>query len=120
MSNKKELGRLKRHGRIRKKLFGTPERPRLSVHRSLNHLHVQVVDDTKSSTLLSFSTLQKDFLKSAPRSGKVTQSAKLGELLGVKLKEKGIQKISFDRGGYKYHGRIKALADGLRQAAIQF
>lgn len=118
MPSKKELGRIKRHGRIRKKISGTTERPRLSVHRSLNHLYVQVVDDTKAHTLFSFSTLHKDFLK--VKAGKTTKAGKLGELLGAELKEKGIRKISFDRGGYQYHGRVKALADGLRQAAIEF
>ena len=120
MPSKKELGRLKRHGRIRRKIWGTAERPRVSVHRSLNHIYVQVVDDTKSSTLFSISTLAKDFQKAAPKSGKAKKSTTLGELVGAKLKEKGIKKISFDRGGYKYHGRVKALADGLRQAAIEF
>lgn len=120
MPSKKELGRIKRHRRIRKKISGTAERPRVSVHRSLNHLYVQVVDDVKANTLFSISTLHKDFLKGAPKSGKASKAGKLGELLGVRLKEKGIRKISFDRGGYQYHGRVKALADGLRQAAIEF
>lgn len=120
MSNIKEAGRIKRHGRIRKKLSGTTERPRLSVHRSLNHLYVQVVDDTKSHTLISFSTLSKDFLKSAPKAGKKAKSEKLGEVFAEELKKKGITKVAFDRGGYQYHGRIKALADSLRKAGIDF
>ena len=117
---KKELGRIKRHRRIRKKLSGTAERPRLTINRSLNNIYVQVIDDLKAHTLYSFSTLDKDFLKSASKATKVQKSEKLGEYFAGKLKEKGIQKIAFDRGGYKYHGRIKALAESLRKSGIDF
>ncbi len=117
---KKDLAREKRHGRIRKKMFGTIERPRLSVHRSAKNLYVQVIDDVNSKTLFSFSTLSKDFVKTAPKKGKVEKSTKLGETFASKLKEKGITKVAFDRGGYLYHGRVKALAESLRQAGIQF
>ena len=120
MPKSKEIGRQKRHGRIRRKIFGTPERPRMTVHRSLKNLYVQVVDDTQSKTIISFSTQDKEFLKSAPKKGKVAKSEKLGQHFAARLKEKGVQKVAFDRGGYKYHGRIKALADSLRQAGIQF
>ena len=120
MPKTKEAGRKKRHGRIRKKMFGTAERPRLAVHRSAKNLYVQVVDDTQSRTLYSFSTLDKEFLKTAPKNGKVAKSDKLGQFFAAKLKEKGIAKIAFDRGGYQYHGRVKALAESLRQAGIQF
>lgn len=116
----KDLARQKRHGRIRKKMFGTEERPRLAVHRSAKNLYVQVIDDVNSKTLFSFSTLSKDFAKAAPKKGKVEKSTKLGEHFASKLKEKGITKVAFDRGGYLYHGRIKALAESLRQAGIQF
>lgn len=116
---KKELGRLKRHGRIRKKLFGTSERPRLSVHRSLKNLYVQVIDDVNSKTLISFSTMSKDFAKASGKEAKTKKSEKLGEIFASKLKEKGITKIAFDRGGYLYHGRVKALADSLRKAGIE-
>ena len=118
--SKKELGRVKRHQSIRKRIFGTPERPRLAVHRSAKNLYVQVVDDTASRTLFSFSTMDKAFVKAAPKSGKVTAAEKLGQFFAKTLKEKGIQKIAFDRGGYQYHGRVKALAESLRQAGIQF
>lgn len=117
---KKELGRIKRHGKIRKRIFGTVERPRLTVHRSLKNIYVQVVDDMESKTLLSFSTADKDFLTQKPKQGKVSAAEKLGEFFGQRLKEKGIHKIAFDRGGYLYHGRIKALADSLRKAGIEF
>ena len=120
MSNKREAGRLKRHGRIRKKLFGTPERPRLAVHRSLKNIYVQVVDDMQSRTLYSFSTADKKFLENAGKSTKVQKAEKLGKFFAGELKQKGIQKVAFDRGGYQYHGRVKALADSLRQAGIDF
>ncbi len=118
--NTKDLARQKRHGRIRKKMVGTPERPRLAVHRSAKNIYVQVVDDVNAKTLVSISTLDKDFSKSAPKSGKVKKSEKLGEVFASKLKEKGITQIAFDRGGYLYHGRVKALAESLRQGGIKF
>ena len=116
----KEAARNRRHGRIRKKIFGTTERPRLIVHRSSKNLYVQVVDDVKASTLYSFSTRDKSFEKEKPKAGKVQAAEKLGQFFAGRLKEKGIQKVAFDRGGYKYHGRIKALADSLRQGGIEF
>ncbi|MBI3306731.1 MAG: 50S ribosomal protein L18 [Candidatus Omnitrophica bacterium] len=116
----KETGRIKRHRRIRKKLLGTPERPRLTVHRSARNIYVQVVDDTKAHTLYSFSTADKKFDAVAPKKGKVAKAEKLGEFFAKDLKEKGINKIAFDRGGYLYHGRVKALADSLRKHGIDF
>ncbi len=116
----KELGRRKRHQRIRKKIFGTAERPRLSVHRSLNNLYVQVINDVESKTLLSFSTNDKALKKEKSQGGKVAASDRLGKVFAETLKKKGIQKVAFDRGGYLYHGRVKALADSLRQAGIEF
>ncbi len=116
----KEAGRIRRHGRVRKKMMGTAERPRLAVHRSSQHLYVQVVDDTKSATLLSFSTADKSFVKVSGKVKKVDAAKKLGEFFAKNLKEKGVQKIAFDRGGYLYHGRVKALADSLRQAGFEF
>ena len=116
----KETGRRKRHGRIRKKMFGTVERPRLNVHRSLKNLYVQVVDDVKSRTIYSFSTQDKEFMKKAAKATKTEKAKTLGQFFAARLKEKGISKIAFDRGGYQYHGRIKALADSLREAGIQF
>ena len=116
----KEAGRLKRHGRIRKKMFGTAERPRLNVHRSLKNLYVQVIDDTQSRTLYSFSTQDKEFIKKVAKATKTQKAKNLGQFFAGRLKEKGIRKIAFDRGGYQYHGRIKALADSLREAGIEF
>lgn len=119
--NQREFGRQHRHQRVRKKISGTPERPRLSVHRSARNLQAQVVDDFAQRTLISFSTSDKDFLKQAPKkSDKKSLAKNLGLFYAVKMKEKGISSISFDRGGYLYHGRVKALADGLREGGIQF
>jgi large subunit ribosomal protein L18 len=116
----KELGRMKRHQRVRKKIFGTSERPRLSVHRSLKNLYVQVIDDTASRTLFSFSTADKNFGQARHKNKKVSASEALGKFFAPRLKEKGIKKIAFDRGGYLYHGRVKALAEALRQEGIEF
>ncbi len=117
MQRNKEQRRIKRHGGIRKKMFGTPERPRLSVHRSLNNLYIQVIDDTAAKTLCAFSTQN---LKNQDKSSKSQKAELMGKTFAGQLKDKGIKKIAFDRGGYKYHGRIKALADSLRQAGIDF
>lgn len=118
--NRKESARIKRHGKFRKKISGTSERPRLVVHRSLKNIYVQVIDDTKAHTMVAFSTSDKDFLKKLGKASKIQMSEKLGQHFASQLKEKGIQKIAFDRSGYQYHGRIKALAESLRQAGIQF
>lgn len=90
------------------------------VHRSLKNLYVQVIDDTKSHTLCAFSTADKAFAKSAAKTPKVKQAEKMGAFFASQLKDKGIKKIAFDRGGYQYHGRVKALAESLRQAGIEF
>lgn len=119
--NQREIGRQSRHQRVRKKLSGTPERPRLSVHRSARSLQAQVVDDMAQRTLISFSTLDKDFLKQAPKKAAKKDLAKnLGLYNAEKMKAKGISAICFDRAGYLFHGRVKALADGLREGGIQF
>ncbi len=116
---KKEKRRLKRHGKIRKRIQGTVERPRLAVHRSIKNIYVQAIDDVAAKTLAAFSTLDKEFLKVKPQKGKISASEKMGQFFADRLKEKGIKKVAFDRGGYKYHGRVKALADSLRQAGIE-
>ena len=116
----KEEARAKRHGRFRKKISGTPERPRLVVRRSLKNMMVQVIDDTKAHTICSFSTTDKAFSKTIEKATKTERAEKLGAFFAPKLKEKGIKKIAFDRGGYQYHGRVKALADSLRKAGIEF
>jgi len=114
-------GRDRRHLRIRKKVTGTAERPRLSVFRSLNHIYCQLVDDLSGRTLLSVSSRDKDLLdplKSAK--GKVARSKVVGQRLAARAKEKGIDRVCFDRSGYLYHGRVKAVADGAREGGLNF
>ncbi|RCV55546.1 50S ribosomal protein L18 [Marinitenerispora sediminis] len=109
--------RARRHLRIRKKVTGTPERPRLVVTRSSKHMFVQIVDDTKGITLVSASTLEKDLR--AFEGTKTEKSRKVGELLAKRAKDAGVTAVVFDRGGHKYHGRIAALADGARAGGLE-
>ena len=104
------------HSRIREKLSGTAERPRLNVYRSLNHIYVQVVDDHKGETLVSASTLALK-LKTG---GNVAAAKEIGKAIAERAKEKGIKRVVFDRGGFLYHGRVKALADAAREAGLEF
>jgi large subunit ribosomal protein L18 len=104
------------HSRIRAKIQGTPERPRLNVYRSLNHIYAQVIDDTKGATLVSASTVASR----AKAGGNVIAAKEIGKLVAERAQEKGIKKVVFDRGGYLYHGRIKALADAAREAGLEF
>ncbi|GHV46287.1 50S ribosomal protein L18 [Spirochaetia bacterium] len=113
----KDRKRLKRKVHIRKGLSGTAERPRMTVTRSNRALSIQIIDDAKGNTLASASTLEKD-LKAIKAT--VEGAAQLGEVIGKRLLEKNIKTVVFDRNGYLYHGRIKALADGARKAGIQF
>ena len=107
------------HDRIRKKMQGTTERPRLNVYRSLNHIYVQVIDDMNGKTLVSASTAEGK--KEDRRTGGNVASAKtVGKAIAERLKAKGVTKVVFDRGGYIYHGRVKALADAAREAGLQF
>jgi large subunit ribosomal protein L18 len=117
---KKESARIARHAGSRKKIIGTAARPRLSVHRSSKHLYIQLIDDFSEKTVFAFSSKDKEFSKAAPKSKKVLIAEKMGDFFGPRIKEKGINQIAFDRGGYRYHGRVKALADSLRKAGIQF
>lgn len=103
---------------IRKKIFGSQERPRLSVYRSNTSIYAQIVDDTTGTTLASASSRMKDFVD--PNGSKVEDSATVGKTLAAKALAKGITKVVFDRNGFKYHGRIKALADGAREGGLQF
>jgi len=104
------------HTRIRRKMVGTGERPRLNVYRSLNHIYAQVIDDAKGVTLVSASTQAAK----AKTGGNVAAAKEIGKLIAERAKEKGIRKVVFDRGGYLYHGRIKALADAAREAGLEF
>ena len=109
------------HTRIRKSLQGTDERPRLNIYRSLNHIYAQVIDDNKGVTIASASTTRGKEGKSSKKTGGNLASAKqVGKLIAQRAQEKGVKKVVFDRGGYLYHGRIKALADAAREAGLEF
>lgn len=118
--NIKELARQRRHKRVRKKVYGTAERPRLSVYRSLNHIYAQLIDDTKGHTLVSASTLDKEFSNEKGHKGNVAMAKKVGKLIAEKAVAAGIKMVVFDRGGYKYHGCIKALAEAAREGGLEF
>lgn len=106
------------HTRLRKTLSGTAERPRLNVYRSLNHIYAQVIDDTVGRTLVAANSSEKSF---AGKTGGSVEAAKLiGAEIAKRAKEKGIEKVAFDRGGYMYHGRVKALAEAAREAGLKF
>ena|SRR5436309_1940124 len=105
------------HKRIRRKVEGSQERPRLAVFRSLNHIYAQVIDDTQGHTLVSAASTEKDV---KVKGGNVGGAKQIGKLVAERAKEKGITKVVFDRGGYLYHGRVKALADAAREAGLEF
>ena len=109
-----------RHRRTRKKIIGSSERPRLSVHKSLKNIQAQIIDDSSGKVLVSASTLVKDFRQRFKYCGNIKASAELGLILAEKAKQKGITKVCFDRGGYIYHGRVKALAESARKAGLNF
>jgi large subunit ribosomal protein L18 len=114
----KNAVRKKRHARVRTKVFGTAERPRLNVYRSNKHIYAQVIDDVKAVTIVSASTLDKEL--NLESTGNVEAAQKVGELVAKRALEKGIKTVVFDRGGYLYHGRVKALADAAREAGLEF
>jgi large subunit ribosomal protein L18 len=118
--SQKRLARERRHARIRKNVFGTANRPRLSVYRSLNHIYAQIIDDTKGVTLASASTIDKTAKSLVGGKTKTEQAQVIGKLVAERALEAGINKVVFDRGGFKYHGRIKALADASRQTGLDF
>ena len=114
------VSRLKRKKRIRKNIFGTQDRPRMSVFRSSKHIYAQIVDDTRGTTLVSASTLDREF-KGTKVAGKKAEIAKsVGSLIGKRALDKGITQVVLDRNGFLYHGRIKALSDGAREAGLNF
>ncbi|HZQ22673.1 MAG TPA: 50S ribosomal protein L18 [Terriglobales bacterium] len=115
----KNATRQRVHDRIRKKVLGTAERPRLNVYRSLNHVYVQVIDDLSGKTLVSASTAEGK-KENRRTGGNVSASKQVGKAIAERAKAKGITKVVFDRGGYIYHGRVKALADAAREAGLQF
>ena len=116
MNVKRKEIRLRIHTRIRKRVEGTPERPRLAVYRSGKHIYAQIIDDTKGHTLASASSLKADDVKGCNVDGAVA----VGKLIAESAKAAGVEKVVFDRGGYLYHGRIKALADAAREGGLDF
>jgi len=116
----KRLARIRRHIRVRRKISGTAERPRLCVYRSLRHIYAQVIDDEKGATLVAASTLSPEIRDKIKYGGNVEAAKLVGSLIAQKALEKGIKRVVFDRGGYKYHGRVKALADAAREAGLEF
>lgn len=118
-TNPKAAARAKRVKRIRKSLSGTPEKPRLRVFKSSKHIYAQIIDDVAGHTLVSMSTQDKS-LSEGVAEGKIAKAHKVGELLAEKGKAQGITKVVFDRGGYIYHGRVKALSEGAREGGLEF
>ncbi|GGG74976.1 50S ribosomal protein L18 [Corynebacterium pelargi] len=118
ISTRRRQARVRRHERIRKNLRGTAEAPRLVVHRSSRHMHVQVIDDTKGHTLAAASTMEADVR--GIEGDKKAKGAKVGQLIAERAKAAGIEKVVFDRAGYKYHGRVAALAEAAREGGLKF
>ncbi len=116
----KNQDRQKRHKRVRNKIKGTAEMPRLSVYRSLNHIYAQIIDDVKGNTLVTASTLDKEIKGTFEGKDKKEQAFAVGELLAKKAKSKKIAAVVFDRGGYLYTGRVQSLADGARKGGLEF
>ncbi len=105
---------------MRRKSFGTSERPRLAVFRSTQHMTAQIINDTEGKTLLGVTTSSKEFLKQAKKANKMERSTLLGKLIAEKAKEAGLSKVQFDRGGFAYHGRVRAFAEGAREGGLDF
>jgi large subunit ribosomal protein L18 len=118
--NSKKRARLKRKKRIRKNLAGTQERPRLSVFRSAKHIYAQVIDDTRGQTLAAASSLDKSVKEQPVFENKIAVASFVGKLLGERAVEKGIRQVVFDRNGFLYHGRVKAVSEGAREAGLDF
>ncbi|MFR5102056.1 MAG: 50S ribosomal protein L18 [Christensenellaceae bacterium] len=116
----KNADRLQRHARVRKKVFGTSERPRFNVYRSLNHIYVQVIDDVKGVTLISASTMEKAVKEQIKDMNKTDAAKVVGMTAAKKALEAGVSEVVFDRGGYIYTGRVKSVADGAREAGLKF
>jgi len=112
--------RVRRHIRVRQKVNGTSEQPRLCVFRSLRHIYAQVVDDSKGLTLAAASTLDEEITKDDKKKNKTSQAEMVGTLLAKRASEKKISQVAFDRGGFKYHGRVKALAEAARKGGLKF
>jgi large subunit ribosomal protein L18 len=119
-TNAPRLARIRRHERVRTKVEGTADRPRLAVFRSLNHIYAQVIDDTKGVTLASASTVDPEVASNLEGKNKKSQAELIGQIIAKRSMEKGVQQVVFDRGGFKYIGRIQALADAARKVGLKF
>ena len=120
MSKSRNEMRQRRHQRVRRKMSGTLERPRLNVFRSLDHIYAQVVDDVQGRTLVSASSVDKELRAELKSLNKTEQAKRVGALLARRAQAAGVKQVVFDRGGYLYHGRVKALADAGREAGLEF
>jgi large subunit ribosomal protein L18 len=120
MSGQMKEARLRRHARVRRRVSGTPGRPRLCVYRSLKHIEAQIIDDTAGHTVAAVSSLAPDLKKQLDGKNKTNAAQLVGSLLASKAQEKGVTQVVFDRGGYNYHGRVKALAEAARTAGLKF
>ncbi|MEL4161514.1 50S ribosomal protein L18 [Corynebacterium bovis] len=118
ISTRRRVARARRHYRLRKNISGTAETPRLVVHRTSRHMHVQLIDDTAGHTLAAASTMEPEIR--GMEGDKKTRGAKVGELIAQRAKDAGIEAVVFDRGGYQYHGRVAALADAAREGGLKF
>jgi len=116
----RSVARVLRHRRVRRRVAGTPERPRLNVFRSLNEVYAQVIDDEAGNTLAAASSIDKELRPKMVGLNKTEQARLIGQAVAERAKEKGVETVVFDRGGYRYIGRIKALADGAREGGLQF
>ena len=116
----RNAARKRRHVHVRKHVQGTPERPRLNVFRSLNHIYAQIIDDSVGHTLASVSTIDREIREQLDGMTKTEQAQVVGRVLGERALDKGVKKVVFDRGGYQYHGRVAVLADAAREAGLDF
>ena len=116
----KNQNRKRIHDRVRTRVSGTPERPRLCVYRSVGHIYVQVIDDRSGRTLVSASSVDKETKKNLKGGGNIASAKAVGKIIAERAKAAGVTQVVFDRGGYKYHGRVKALADAAREAGLKF
>ena len=116
-ANDKNKNRVERHKRVRKKISGTPEKPRLNVYKSNTNIYAQIIDDTEGKTLVQASSIDKELKETLKNGGNMEAAKAVGSLIGKRAKEKGIEKVVFDRSGYLYHGKIKELGDAAREAA---
>ena len=116
----KKANRKARHLRVRKKVSGTPQKPRLNVYKSNTNIYAQIIDDVNGKTLVSASTLDKDIKTSVENAGNMEAAKKIGEVIGKKALEQGIEDVVFDRSGYQYHGKVKELAEAAREAGLKF